>query len=193
MLEIIILIIIFSIDVLFVSISYSIKNIKIPFNALLMISFICSFSLLISVLFSYSINCFINNTLKNFISFLILFLMGLYNIFQERIKRLFKDSNNKLLNIYFDETKADFNNSQNLNQREAFNLSLILSIDTLFGGFSIGLVYNYILFITILSFIINIVFLELGFFLGKKIKLLNINTSYILGIILIILGILKLF
>ncbi|MBQ7140492.1 MAG: manganese efflux pump, partial [Bacilli bacterium] len=115
------------------------------------------------------------------------------NVFQDSIKKLLKNYNNKLINIYLDETKADFNDSKNLNYVEAFNLSLILSFDSLLGGLSIGISYNYILYIIILSFIINLSFLKLGLYIGKKITLININTSYISGLILIIISFFKIF
>ena len=51
-----------------------------------------------------------------------------------------------VLQIYADEIKADYDKSKLLTAKEAFYLSVALSLDSLAVGFSSGLVYvNYIL------------------------------------------------
>lgn len=194
MLEMLILLIIFSIDTLLVCSTYAIRKIKIPLKSILIISFICSISLFISLNISKCLNHIINKNISNIITFIILIMLGLYNIYGDKIKyKLSKKNKNKLIDIFIDETKADLNNSKNLDYKEAIILSVILSFDSLLGGISIGFIKYNIFFVLSLSFLINIIFIILGNILGSKIdKYINFNTSYISGIILIMLGILKL-
>ena len=185
MLETILLLIIFCIDLLLVCITYSINKIKIPFKSGLIISSVCCISLIISSIFS-SILC-------NIICFLILLILGLYNIFSDKIKNVLSKNHNKLFQIYVDETKADLNNSKNLNRVEALILSIILSLDSFVGGISIDFTKNNLCFVVFLFFFINIIFIILGNIIGNSVsKYINFNTSYICGILLIIIGIFKL-
>ena len=193
MLETILLLIIFCIDLLLVCITYSINKIKIPFKSGLIISSVCCISLIISSIFSNLIFNNMNSILCNIICFLTLLILGLYNIFSDKIKNVLSKNHNKLFQIYVDETKADLNNSKNLNRIEALILSIILSLDSFVGGISIDFTKNNLFFVVFLFFFINIIFIILGNIIGNSVsKYINFNTSYICGILLIIIGIFKL-
>ena len=191
MFEIFILLVIFSLDTLFVSISYSIKNIKISLKSTLLISLICLFSLLISLFITNNFKHILNQDIGKIISSIILLILGLYNLFQNKIKKNLK-SKNKIIEIYLDETKADLDNSKNISYKEALLLSTILSLDSLLGGVSIGFMKYNLFYIIILSFILNVLFILCGIFIGKNLRnVYNFNTSYISGAILLLIAILK--
>ena len=191
MFEIFILLVIFSLDTLFVSISYSIKNIKISLKSTLLISLICLFSLLISLFITNNFKHILNQDIGKIISSIILLILGLYNLFQDKIKKNLK-SKNKIIEIYLDETKADLDNSKNISYKEALLLSTILSLDSLLGGVSIGFMKYNLFYIIILSFILNILFILCGILIGKNLRnVYNFNTSYISGVILLLIAILK--
>lgn len=192
MLEILLLLIIFSLDTLLVSMSYSINKITLSFKSCLIIASICSLSLLFALLISNTFKNFFNPDLGNIISFIILGLLGIYNLVQEKVKAIISKYKNKIVNIYLDQTNADLDNSKNLNCKEAILLSIILSLDSLVGGISIGFMKYNIFLILLESIIINISFINIGSIIGKKLNtIINFNTSYITGIILILLAILK--
>lgn len=191
MFEIFILLVIFSLDTLFVSISYSIKNIKISLKSTLLISLICLFSLLISLFITNNFKHILNQDIGKIISSIILLILGLYNLFQNKIKKNLK-SKNKIIEIYLDETKADLDNSKNISYKEALLLSTILSLDSLLGGVSIGFMKYNLFYIIILSFILNVLFILCGILIGKNLRnVYNFNTSYISGAILLLIAILK--
>ncbi len=191
MFEIFILLVIFSLDTLFVSISYSIKNIKISLKSTLLISLICLFSLLISLFITNNFKHILNQDIGKIISSIILLILGLYNLFQDKIKKNLK-SKNKIIEIYLDETKADLDNSKNISYKEALLLSTILSLDSLLGGVSIGFMKYNLFYIIILSFILNVLFILCGILIGKNLRnVYNFNTSYISGVILLLIAILK--
>ena len=136
---------------------------------------------------------FINPYALKFICFAILFLLGLYNIFQDNIKVLFSKSNIKLLRIFSDETLTDIDKSCNLELKESLFLAFVLSFDSLFGGFVINFVNNYLLLVLFI-FLLNILFISIGLNLGNKISnIISIKTSYITGILIIIISIINLF
>lgn len=191
MFEIFILLVIFSLDTLFVSISYSIKNIKISLKSTLLISLICLFSLLISLFITNNFKHILNQDIGKIISSIILLILGLYNLFQDKIKKNLK-SKNKIIEIYLDETKADLDNSKNISYKEALLLSTILSLDSLLGGVSIGFMKYNLFYIIILSFILNVLFILCGILIGKNLRnFYNFNTSYISCVILLLIAILK--
>lgn len=192
MIQILLLLTVFSLDTLLVSITYSIKKINISYTSAFIISLISSISLLISIIIGNFLKNFSTPNISNIIGFIFLLILGIYNIFQEKIKSRFSKYDNKIVKIYLDETKADLNNSKNLNYKEAILLSIILSIDSLIGGISISFMTHNIIFIILYLLVLNIFFLKLGNYLFNKLdNALNFNTSYISGIILIIIAIIK--
>ena len=187
------LIIIFSFDSFLVSISYSIKDIVIHIKYVCLICLICLISFLLSFLISDFLSVFLSSTVIKFIGFISLFSLGIYNMFQNNIKNyISKRKKNKLMEVYLDETKADFDNSKNLSLYESLILSFILSLDSLIGGLSINILsISYFWFLQSI-FIINFLFLLSGIHLGKKIKtVLNFNFSYISGLIIMLIALFK--
>jgi len=187
------IIIMFSIDNFLVSTSYSIKGINISFQYILVICLTNTLSLLLSFIFSDILELFLSDMIIKFIGFIILFSLGIYNMFQGKIKSYFSNKKrNRFINAYLDETKADFDNSKNLGLSETLVLSLILSLDSLIGGISIGIFnLNYIYFL-IVMFIINFIFLILGKYIGKYLnQIINFNLSYLCGFIITLVAILK--
>ena len=81
-----ILIILFSLDNLFIGSIYAIKKIKIKFSLIILISVINTGTLLLSCTFGNFFKMLFPNFVVKIILFLPLFLLGLYNIFQNQIK-----------------------------------------------------------------------------------------------------------
>jgi len=203
MLESLLLVLALSLDALVASIAYGANKIKIPFVSITVINIVCSSCLAISLFFGSIIKRLIPGNITSIISFLILFLLGIYYLFQSLVKSYIGKSSGKKINlklfdlrfiidIYADETKADFNNSKELEPKEALYLAIALSLDSLAVGFGSSLGNANYIQVILLSLVCGIVAIYSGIFLGKKLaKTSKLDLSWLGGILLIILSILK--
>ena len=183
-----------SIDSFFVALSYEANKIKIPFFSNLIISFICSFSLIFSLLLGNFITKFMPYYILKWFSFFVLFFIGIFKLFENYFKSFFTKKSklcfkklNFIIQIFIDYKNADYDNSRVLSKTEAFFLSLVLSIDSLSAG--IAFQTDYSLFIPLLLFSLFINFMLI--LVSKIIKFFNIDFSFISGIIFIILAVFK--
>ncbi len=98
-----------------------------------------------------------------------------------------------VIDIYIDETRADFDNSKTINLKEALYLAIALSIDSIAIGFGTGIGNINYFTVILLSLMWNIIAYGGGLLLGRKfVEKTNINLSWLSGILLIILAFLKL-
>lgn len=204
--ENILLVLAVSLDSFVASIAYGAKKIKIPTSSIMIINMISSLFLGLSIFVGHMFKKIIPGQFTSIIGFLILFLMGVYYLCESLIKAYLKSktsSNEELelklfdikfiVHIYIDETKADVDSSKKLDPREALYLGTALSLDSLTIGFgsSFGNI-NYGLVIT-LSMIIGMLGVKCGLKIGEKIvENSKVNLSWIAGVILILLALLKL-
>lgn len=203
MLESILLVFALSLDAFVASIAYGTNKIKIPLISVTVINIACSAILAISLFLGSIIKKLIPSSITLIVSFLILMLLGIFYLFQGLIKAyIMKFSNSSkevqlkmadlIINIYIDETSADFDNSKNLSPKEALYLGIALSLDSLAVGFgsSLGDI-NYIQII-LFSLCFGMIAIWLGTFIGKKLaEKSNFNISWLSGVILMILAIMK--
>ena len=205
MLETLILVISISIDSFLASISYGTSKIKIPLLSALIIDLVsCSmlgFSLLIGELFKG----YIPLTFAKSISFLLLFSIGIYRLFESILKNYIKKNSKKsspltfkifdlkfVLQVYADETKADFDKSKILSSSEAFYLAIALSLDSLAVGFSSSLISVNYLESILFSLIIGFLSIITGSFIGLKfVENSKIDLSWISGILIILLALIR--
>lgn len=205
MLQSFLLVLSLSIDTFVASIAYGSDKIKIPFSSAIIINGVCSSFLAISLFFGSLFKDFLYPDLASLMSFSLLLLLGTYRLFesffktyiqkfsQSEIPLTFKVFDFKfVLEIYANETKADYDKSKILTSKEAFYLAVALSLDSLAVGFgsSLGSV-NY-LEVILLSLVIGISSLLVGCHLGRKFtEIVNINISWLSGVILIFLAIMR--
>lgn len=204
--EVFFLIVSLSLDSFISSFAYGADKIKIPIKPTLIISLVCSLALILSMLLGSLLKIYINSAVLKLLSFIILFGLGIIKLFDSFIKKYiikhcdaykrieFSLFNFKfILNIYAEPVKADKDSSKILSIKEAIPLALALSFDSIAVGIGMGLIYTSYIEIFILSFIIGVISIILGVFLGNRIsKNIDFDLSWISGIILIILGIFKL-
>lgn len=203
--EAILLVLALSLDAFVASMAYGINNIKIPFISIVIIDIVCAFFLAISIFLGALLKTFLPQNITIIISFFILMTIGIYYLFESLIKTYLvkKTEKNKkmklkffniwfIVEIYIDETKADADDSKTLSSKEALYLALALSLDSLAIGFGSGLGnVNYLLIIS-LSLIADIFAIWGGMFLGERFRgRSKINLSWLAGLILIILALLK--
>ena len=186
------------IDTFVASVAYGTNKIKIPPISSIIISLIGSLVLGISLLFGGFITDLLPRNSSILLSFAILMFLGVYRLFEgicknfiQKKRKLDKPVTFKIfdfnfaLQVYADETKADFDKSKLLSPKEAFYLAFALSFDSLEIGY---------LQAVLLGFVVGIIVILLGVFIGKKAaENTNLNLSWLSGVILMILAINKLF
>ena len=207
MIESLLLVLSVCIDAFVASIAYGTNKIKIPFSSVIIISFVGSIILGISLFLGGFILEFLPGNLPIILSFSILMILGIYSLFEGLLKNYIQKKAesdkpltfkifdiNFVLQVYADETKADCDHSHNLTAKESFYLALALSFDSLAVGFGSSLVGgNYIVTI-VLCFLIGIISIIAGVGIGKKlVQSSNLNLSWLSGLILMVLAITKLF
>lgn len=205
MLESLLLVLSLCVDALVASFAYGTNKIKIPVISSIILTSVSTICLMISISLGSLIHGLINETLAHIICFIILFLLGFLRIFEGLLKSyLNKKSlsthnievtlfNFKLvLNVYADVTLADLDHSKSLNTKEALYLGTALSLDSLIVGFGAALAPISFLEVTLFSIVFNFLAIAVGAFIGSKCaEKLDIDLSWISGIILIILALLK--
>lgn len=195
------------IDAFVASIAYGTNRIKIPIISSIIISFVGSLILGLSLLGGGFIKDFLPGDLPIILSFSILMLLGIYRLFEGLFKNYIQEKSkidkpltfklfdiNFVLQVYADETKADFDKSKTLAPKESFYLATALSFDSLAVGFGSSLVGGGYIQTVFLCLILGVIAVLVGVFIGKKlIEKSNINLSWLSGVILMILALNKLF
>ncbi|WP_129723183.1 sporulation membrane protein YtaF [Xylanivirga thermophila] len=206
MLETLLLVAVLSIDAFVASIAYGTSKIKVPIKSIVIINVVCSAFLGLSLFLGSVIKHFIPENITIIISFFILLFLGIYYLFESIVKSNLRKKSRPskmvkfrvfdlqfIINIYVDETRADVDNSKYLSSKEAFYLAVALSLDSLAVGFGSSLVdINYIQ-ILILSLVFGMIAVWSGLLLGRTfVEKSRIDLSWLSGVLLIILAILKL-
>ena len=194
-----------SFDSFIAFLGYGTANIKVSFKIILLMIILNTLVLSSGILLGYLFSNVLNETFSKYFSFSLLMIVGMVKFFSEIIKIWLnkKASENDILtikifnfklflNIAFDATKADINKDKILSIKEAIIIGFILSIDSFGVGIGIGLGENFSLIVLLFSFLICLIFSCLGEYIGKKIaKKCSFNLSWISGLTLIIIAILK--
>src|SRR5699024_6737549 len=185
--------------------AYGTNGIRIPFESIIIIDLVCAFFLSISLFLGNFLGKILPQNITIIISFLILISIGIYYLFESFIKNYLKKKKNKnklklklfnisfIIEIYIDETKADIDNSKTLNSKEALYLALALSLDSVAIGFGSGLININFIYIIFLSLIMDLIAIWSGLLLGRIfVEKSKLDLSWLAGVILIVLAILKL-
>jgi putative sporulation protein YtaF len=217
LLLIIMLAISLNIDSLGVGISYGIRNIKIPITSKIIL---CLFSIIyatIAIIFGKLLVTILPSQITNIIGVTILVSMGFWIIFQnlfsknntkEKCIPVTKSKEAKTINVYIKPLQltikiiknpicGDIDSSNIIDTKEAFYLGIALSVDSLGAGIGSCAAGISSFFIPFVIGIFQILFLTIGISIGKKLSVFtNINKKVcfvISGLLLIVLGIIRLF
>lgn len=205
MIESLILVSSLCIDTFVASIAYGTDRIKIPFYSNLVINLVCSLFLGISLALGGFLKDFLSPNTASVLSFALLLSLGFFRLFESFFKtyvRKFSSTGAPLtfkvfdfkfvLEIYANETKADYDKSKTLTLKEAVYLAVALSLDSLAVGFGSSLVSINHLQVIILSFVIGTFCLFVGVHIGKKfIEKVDLNLSWLSGLMLIVLAFIR--
>ena len=207
MIETLLLALSVSIDSFLASISYGTSKIRIPFSSALIVDIISSTMLGSSLLVGSFLQNYISLNIAKIISFIILFLLGIYRLFESILKSYINNNSKELspfkfklfdfnfvLQVYADEIKADFDKSKILTSKESIYLAFALSLDSLAVGFGSSLLTINYIEVFIVSIIIGLIAILLGAFVGRKfVESTNLNLSWLSGLMLVILAFLRVF
>lgn len=192
-----------SIDGFFAGMAYGIKKIKIPFSSLLVIGFVTLICTTIAVIAAISLGQFTDAAFASLISAILLILLGIVNLLKEFISTLTEKTSNKLnitiplgglvINIMKKPECADIDHSLLISKSEATVLGFALGIDNMAAAFALGLSTGVPVSIPIvLSFIqMMLIFLGITFATAIAKETWQRRTTYIPGIILILMGLLR--
>lgn len=187
-----------SFDVFVVAMSYGFKNIKIKPFINFVISFISSLGTFISMEIGLALTNIIPLSVVNILGSIIMLLLGLYCLLDYR-KVLKKSTNHKDRNlnpsspiVILEKPEiADTNKSGTIEFKESILLSIALALNNVGLGIGASIAGLHIILTTIVTLIITIILIPLGFLCSKK--LLNTwigkSGSLISGILLIILAV----
>ena len=183
-----------SIDSLGIGITYGLKNTTLT-NSAKFILFIMAFIISIfSIYFGNILKIFLPDYLVNFLGNIILIFMGFFIIFQA-IKKSKKEIDTDFKNLIKNPNYSDLDKSNSIDYKEALFLSLALSLDSFCVGIGFSFMNSFSFLFPIFISCFQFVFLNTGFYLGKKIsKFSNIPNnvwSIISGFLLLMIGFCK--
>lgn len=205
MLESILLVLSLCVDACVASFAYGTNKIKIPIKSNLVLTAISTLFLMISLGIGSFIQDLLPNDLASFICFIILFLLGFMRLFEGLLKNYLNKKalsphniemtlfNFKLvLNVYADVTLADLDHSKSLSSKEALYLGIALSLDSLVVGLGAALAPISFFQIIVFSIVFHFIAIIFGCFLGSKCaEKIEVDLSWLSGVILILLAFLK--
>ena len=195
-----------SIDAFAASFAYGCKKIKIPMLSVHIINLICAAITGFSVLFGSVLLQYIPGEAALWLSFSILFLIGITKLFDSITKSIIRknaDINKEvklsvfnfklLLRLYADPESADADVSKSISPREATVLAVSLSLDGIAVGFGAAMLGINGLAVIFFSLITGFAALLSGSRLGNKAAdKLRCNISWLAGVVLIGLALEKL-
>lgn len=205
-LESILLVVALSTDAFVASFAYGTNKIKILFRSVVVISTICSLLLAVSLFVGTIIRSFITPHMTEMICFFVLFVLGIVKLCDSTIKTTIRKRKNLskelsfsffhlsfILHIYANPEDADSDSSKILSPSEAASLAIALSLDGLAVGLGAALTDINHMQIILFSFIFNIMAVMGGCYVGNKVaEKLPLDLSWLSGILLMILAVLKL-
>lgn len=191
-------------DSFFMSVAYGVEDIKIPKRCILMIAFCGTFFLGASISMASLVTDIISPNMGKWVSFTILFLLGMMNLFQVQVKRYVSKHKQKpliiqfkgisfVIDIFLDEKEADIDRSKDLSLKEALYLGVALSIDSLASGLAYGIGFINVQEVLFASFVIGVGIIVSGSFIGRHLSShLHFDVSWIAGVMLVVLAFLRL-
>lgn len=206
LLESFILVIALSLDAFVSCFAYGTNKIKIPFSSALVLTGVSTFILTVSLSLGFIIKPLVPVGLTHILCFILLFILGTIKLFDSSIKAHIRNKKGLLrsfafralslsfiLNVYADPEMADEDDSRTLSYKEAVSLALALSIDGLAVGMGAAMSEANYIMIIITSLVVGLFAVYSGGSLGKKLSMKSdLELSWLSGVLLIILAVLKL-
>lgn len=171
-----------SVDALGIGISYGLRNIKTPFPAKLMISFLSFTITAIAILCGNFILLFLPPEIAKWGGAIMLISLGVFVVFSNLLKK---------------PEGYDADQSQHIDIKEAFFLGIALSIDSFGTGICSAVMGLNSLYIPLMVALCQLLFLWGGSILGKKLRSVESLPSGVFtvlsGILLIVIALIRLY
>lgn len=193
-----------SLDSLVAFFGYGAEGLKVSFSKLISSIFISILVLSLGLAIGYFLASVVELNIFKYISFALLMLIGLTKLFSELFKIWLDRKRDKdlhinlfnfklIINICLNPIEADLNKDKILSFKEACLIGFVLSIDSFSAGIGLGGESAFPYLIIILSFVFELLLSFVGYKFGRKLSTnKKFNLSWLSGIILIVLAILKL-
>lgn len=167
-----------------VGLSYGIKKIKIGFISNFIISFISMVGTVLSMSLSKVILKNIPGNLSKLIGSTILIIIGSWTIIKPLIKKVSQDG------LLENPEKVDKDNSSTIDSKESIILAIALTINNIGLGIGASITGLNILLTSLLTFVLSIIMILIGFFLGTNYlsKAFGKSATIVSGLIIILLG-----
>lgn len=201
MVQVFLLIFSLSIDSFMAGFSLGMNRIFISFKYLILLNGISSFFLFLSIFFGFYFQNQLSVQTTHILSLILFLILGIEKILESIFHKITQNEKeikirlSKLefiFHIYANPEISDFDCSKQISCIEALFLGLALSLDNLVIGLGIGLLNMPFIYVIICSFLIGTFLLTIGNFIGKKVcKNCKFESSWISGIILVVLAFLK--
>ncbi|MBE0069153.1 MAG: hypothetical protein PWQ59_524 [Thermoanaerobacterium sp.] len=186
-----------NVDNISVRIAYSIRGIKITTIKNLWISLITFLISTIAAVSGNLISGIFSKQLSSLLSMILLASIGLWIMLEPYFKKnntdtdeIHKDGNKNIYIILKRPEKADIDNSNDIDFKEATMLGIALSINNIGGGISAGMIGLNSFFIGFFSALISFIALWTGNYVTDFLNRWNFNrkATVIAGLILILIG-----
>ncbi|MDO4276536.1 MAG: manganese efflux pump [Eubacteriales bacterium] len=205
MLEILLLVTALSMDTFVASIAYGANEIHLSWKEVLLINGICAGVLGLALCLGTVIDSFVPETLTKGICFVSLLLLGIVKLLDYGIKKaintkkgLHKDIEftvsklHFIITIYGNPMAADKDSSRSISTREAVFLAFAMSLDSLIAGTLAAFLKIHIALTVGSDFIMGILMMCFGLFLGRKMASKSgRDLSWLGGLLFLLLAFLK--
>ncbi len=192
--------------------AYGLRNIKLPFTSVLIISGMSMVAITLSMLAGHTLSSYIPETVAHRVGGILLMAMGLWILVQS-LRNHHDDTDSEhrgkqgtvmeirirslglIIQVLREPSRADLDRSGEISSREALLLGMALSMDALAAGFAVSMLGFSVVMTAIIVGAGHLVLTYAGLILGKGVAATAIGRqlSAIPGCILITLGILKIY
>lgn len=200
MIRVIFTVLTINLDVFLAAAAYRNDGIHIPRRSAAVICAFSSAILFLSISLADLVTSYITMSICRKISMILMSAIGMGIIFRSISRSLIKRipdgkrltlktaSYSLVIRLYLDDTAADSDNSKSLSVREALSLAAASSLDCAAVGMGLGLADIKPFAVTFLTFLTAISAMFLGGLTGKKISSLDLDLSWVGGILLIVIA-----
>ncbi|MCL2484083.1 MAG: manganese efflux pump [Firmicutes bacterium] len=184
-----------SLDALAMGFAYGANRIRIPFVSILLITIVGSIVLGLSLFFGSVFSEYIDETATIIFSSSILITLGVFKILGSIFQRVVTENSHWFIKLFAKPEEADKDKNKILSTKEALALALALSLDCIAVGVGAGIIFSratdYIIIIAF-SLVLDVLFIFAGLYAGTRLaKKSKLNLAWLSGLVLISIGILK--
>ena len=183
-----------SVDTFFAAMGCSISGIRITKRCVVLVSVVGCLFMGVALLGSQVLSRILPEPLYRYGGAAVLCVIGLSELMKEGLQALFRARKphwkrralGLVIEICFDETKADMDGSKDLSLGEMLSLAVVLSLDAFASGLTAGIAPEWWLLCMGLTLVLGFVLTLLGAILGKRYA--RRHLQWIGGVMLLLLA-----